>query len=189
MAETPAPVTIDPALFKPMIAETVKSVIADAQAESMRAAEAAMAQTRANEATRAQQAARESQPLRKVILDEIGPDLANMALESKSAVDFARFYSANTRAAKHQQAIEDKFQQLVAAGRPTDRDTIYKWYQGEHFDMFVKEREAEQAESQARAAQGLPPMGLGTGTRGGTVIDPWAMVPEDLEKALADKEF
>jgi hypothetical protein len=173
----------------PMVAEAVKTAIADARAQSAADADRALAQTRANEAARQQQQQADAKPLRKVILDEIGGDLASMALESKSAVDFARFYGGNPRATRHQEAIEAKFNQLVVNGRPTDRDTIYKWMKGENFDVFVKEHQAEEAEAQARAAQGLSPVGLGTGVRMGTPVDPWAMTPDDLGKQLQGREF
>lgn len=180
------PSILDPKTLQPMIADAVKTAIAAERDVAVREAQ----RIAAEDAARTTQTTRDAAPLRKVLLDEIGPDLARINLNAQAAADLGKFYALHPEAKEFSTDIEAKFGELMAVGRPQDRESIWHWYRGANFDKFAARAAEQTKKEQDAAADASTLVGVGApGVRGGTPIDPWAMSPDDLDKAMKDRAF
>lgn len=186
--QTQTPPVVDPKVLQPIIMDSLKTVIADAQRESMAAAQAQAEEQARRDAEAAQQDTT-GQPLRKVLLDEIGGDLQNNRLIAQSAADLAKFYAQHPEAREHSPEIERKFEELMSVGRPTNRETLWQWYRGVNFDKFYQLRKEQEAMKKAEAEGAIMPTGSGSGGRGSSTFDPFTATPDDINEFLKGKEF
>ncbi len=83
----------------------------------------------------------ESDPLGQALEQHTGPKFAQQDIEIANAKDSGLFYSTHPECIKHQEAIENGVQNLIAQGKPFTRQAVWEWYRGsqKNFDGFVKE--------------------------------------------------
>ncbi len=83
----------------------------------------------------------ESDPLQQALESHTGPKFAQQDIEIANAKDSGLFYSTHPECIKHQEAIENGVQNLIAQGKPFTRQAVWEWYRGsqKNFDGFVKE--------------------------------------------------
>ena len=116
------------------------------------------------------------------------PYLRDVRVAVADAKDHSAFYQMNPAAAKHQTAIEEKFNQLLRARTPWDRSTIYNEMRGREFDKFRTEANTAEQAAQAAAAQ-AGTLGPGTPPRSTSFEDPFSMDSEELGKRLHGVSF
>lgn len=173
-------VEIDPAsiieALKPAMAEAVKAGLAE---QSKRAP--------AHVGPVGKPDAGQPDPLAEVL----DPYLRPIRIGAAAAADFAKFYAIHPEAKdpEVQVAVEAKFGELLNAGTPWAREDILNWYKGVNFDKFADARNVQIKADQDRAAMAAT-VGPGV-TRGGPIVmgDPFAMAPDELDKALVGASF
>ena len=105
----------------------------------------------------------DSDPLGQALEQHTAPKFAQQDVEIANAKDAGIFYATHPECTKHQEAIENGVQNLIAQGKPFTRQAVWEWYRGnqKNFDGFVKEAmDAEKAKvKEAEDAQTIDSSG------------------------------
>ncbi|KKM22844.1 hypothetical protein LCGC14_1621170 [marine sediment metagenome] len=80
-------------------------------------------------------------PLTQALDQHTGPKFAQQDIEIANAKDSGLFYSTHPECIEHQSDIEAGVQNLIAQGKPFNRQAVWEWYRGsqKNFDGFVKD--------------------------------------------------
>ena len=169
----PAPV-LDEAKVLELVKQGTQAALEARATEEEQARQAHAAQEAA--------AARGKDPVRGVVMDAVGNDLAEIAFRARAAEDAAKFYLIHPEAKDFAGDVEKKFNELAAVGNAQDRESIWYWLKGKDFDKF--HAAALEAQERKKAEDAMVPGPGGQLTRVRQVQDPYAMSSEELEKAL-----
>lgn len=137
------------------------------------------------------------QQLKEFINPFVEPDINSAKLAAADAKDEVRFYRKNPEALEYEDKIEEAFQKLVSAGRPTSRQDIYDYIVGQTYrqdkNKFVENALAKRKAQTERAESA---MDFGTGSIDRARNDStfgegvFSKLPvEDMEKALEGITF
>lgn len=163
--------------------QSLKPVMAEAVAEAIRALQQQQQQPEPVEEP-------QLGTVGKVIRDEVGADIAQAQLLALDAGDKADFYTRFPEARRYQSEVETKSRELMQAGRPMDRESIWYWYKGRNEEKLLKDRQADEEQQKQRAREAAIVAGQSPAAGGfGQPADPWAMSPEELERSLANVSF
>ena len=168
----------------------IAQIAKDAATAALKEADSAREAKEAQAAQAAAQASRNEDPLRQVLLKELGPDIARATLMAADAQDAARFYSGNPEAGKYREQVEAKSSELMARGEPMDRQSIFYYIRGKDFDKFRTDANEAERQQQARAnSAAIVIGGEAVGLRPTMELpsDPWSMSADELEKHMAGK--
>jgi hypothetical protein len=199
---TPTAPTPDPAPEAQVLefdADALKSVMTEAvsqvMAQERQAAMQEMARQREaiRQATQApSQAQQPPDPVYQAIRPYLEPALQAATLRAEAAEDMARFYLQHPEAREFAPHLEQMFQDTLANGRPTTRETLWHLYRGAHFDYF-RQRMADADAARAKQAQDAAVVGPGAGgSRGGPALTAElarTMSTDDLARALGRVTF
>lgn len=119
-----------------------------------------------------------------MVRQSVQPLASNLGFQAQETRDYVDFYLGNPQAAKYKDQVEAKFAEIVRSGRqPIPRSDILRWLVGTE-TLQRNEQEAAQTAAQSSV------MGGGQGHQTNvTPRDPYSMTPDELEAALAGREF
>ena len=161
------------------IREQVKGAIGELQQQAQREqAEQAQRLAQQQQAARAQQ-----DPVAQTIRPYIEPALQAMNLQVQAANDRADFYDTFPEARTYKQDVESMFQQLMAQGRPLEREAVWHYYKGKNAEAIAQRAEADkQAQLQASANQYATVGGPSATRPPGVNLDNFRSLPLDQQR-------
>lgn len=124
-----------------------------------------------------------------VVKPYLEPALRAMNVQTQAAVDAVHFYNRHPEAREYQPHIEQRFGQMVQAGTPFDRETVWDHFRGQNLTHFI---ERQQQAVQQAGAQGAT---IGAPGVGRTTPQPFnreefrALPLEQMEQRLAGVTF
>lgn len=128
------------------VGESVKTAITDIVREQ-----------RTQQAQQQQQAAIQQQwqqdPVGAAVAPYVVPMARELTLRAEAAEDKADFYTSHPEALRYKGKVEELFRKAYDQGRPTSRESLWKFHIGENFDHFAKEREENQRLQAEEAAR------------------------------------